>query len=112
MTAVRDDGSVIMELSDGTVLRGKLHEDFTVASARSLIGRTLDLDAAYRQIAISRPSSWAAVVAVWCPEDQAYKHFRQHSLPFGATSAVYGFNTQSMMLRFIGASLFVLRKHV
>ena len=64
LEAVQDDRGITMTLSDGTVLKGVLHESFSLRDARALHGRTLDLDAAYKQMLVSRDSLWASVLAV------------------------------------------------
>ncbi|CAL1130530.1 unnamed protein product [Cladocopium goreaui] len=62
--ATSDDGVVSVTLKDGSRLVGQLHGDFTVESARSIGGRTLDLDAAYKQVLVAKSSLWCNVLAV------------------------------------------------
>ena len=59
LEAVHDDRCVVFTLSDGSELRGFLHESWTVESARTLSGRTLDLQNAYKQLLVALPSLWA-----------------------------------------------------
>ena len=64
-TAVREDRSIVIMTTDGQELRGTLHDDWSLGDARKLLGRTLDLRHAYKQLA-RRPSyGYAAVVAVF-----------------------------------------------
>ena len=51
--------------------------------ALSLVGRTLDLRAAYSQLAVSPQSRWSAIVAVWDPTIGRVAFFHQLALPFG-----------------------------
>ena len=64
LQAVSDDRSVVFGLSYGTVLSGALHQSLSLAHARELAGRTLDLESAYKQLLISRASLWAAVLKI------------------------------------------------
>ena len=72
LEAVDDEGNVSLEFSDGSVLTGKLHESLDVSMARSICGRTLDLEAAYKQMLVSRSSLWASVLMV--PDATGSKH--------------------------------------
>lgn len=46
------------------------------------------------------------MIAVWCPAENSYKFFKQHSLAFGQIGAVYGFNVFAKALRLIAVRLF------
>jgi hypothetical protein len=108
LEAVRDDRAVEVRLSSGKVLRGTLHASLTLKDARSLVGRTLDLEAAYKQLLVSESSRWAAVIRIWnadAKEDQLYV---SEVLPFGASASVYGFNRYARALRKVGTRLFHL----
>ncbi len=105
--AVSDDRRVQFSLSTGEELCGWLHQSMDVAAGRNLVGRTLDLDAAYKQVPIARGSQWTSVLAVENPEG-AKKLFVPHVLPFGASSSVYSFNRLSKALHTIGEKLFGL----
>jgi hypothetical protein len=54
LQAVGVDRAVSVTLSSGEILRGVLHHELTVEQAKTIVGRTSDLDAAYRQLIISR----------------------------------------------------------
>lgn len=104
LEAVRDDGTVQLKLSDGLVLKGVVHKSISVAAARKLVGRTLDLEGAYKQMVIHKSSQWCSVLAV----DNGFgakKLFLAHALPFGASAAVYGFNRVARALHSIGERL-------
>ena len=105
--AVFDDRTVVLRLSCGAELRGVLHHSLTVQQARTLVGRTLDLEAAYKQMLISKASQWAGVLSVRNPSG-GNSLFIANVLPFGGSSAVYAFNRLSRALHKIGSRLFFL----
>lgn len=91
LEAVSDDWSVRLTLSDGTCFEGELHASLSLDAARTLHARTLDLDAAYEQLLVSRASLWCSVLAIEDP-DQVRQMFISHVIPFGASASVYTFN--------------------
>ena len=108
LEAVGDDRSVTIRLSDGRELKGKLHESLSPTKARDLVGRTLDLDAAYKQIPIAMSSRWASVLRIHNFEKNVDQNYVAEALPFGASASVYSFNRFSRALRVIGTRLFRL----
>ena len=88
-------------------MTGRLHESLDLTKARSLRGRTLDLDAADKQILTSKCSRWCSVLAVENPEGFK-KLFISNVLPFGASAAVYAFNRVARAIHVIGERLFGL----
>ena len=105
--AVADDGTVELELSDGSVMKGYLHPSFSVASARQLAGRTLDLEAAYKQLLVRESSLWCSALQVRRPSG-SNAYFISQVLPFGASASVYAFNRVSRALHCVGTRLFSL----
>ena len=93
--------------SKGTVTR-RLHPDFRNGEARRLLGRALDLKAAYKQLAVHPADRWASVLAVLDVESDKVLYFESLALPFGATSAVTGFNRAGRALRMIMSRLLFL----
>ena len=61
LECVNESGVVSMQLGDGELLEGHLHPTIAFAQSRELRGRTLDLDAAYKQMLVCKSSLWAAV---------------------------------------------------
>ena len=107
LEAVKDTGTVEVPLSTGCVLKAPLHRSLTVPEARRLMGRTLDLDSAYKQLLVKRSSLWCRVLLV--PDAQGAKHyFVSRVMPFGAASAVYAFNKISRSIFKVGSKLFGL----
>ncbi|CAL1162137.1 unnamed protein product [Cladocopium goreaui] len=70
----------------------------------NLCGRTLDLDAAYKQLLTAKSSLWCSVLAVenMC---RAKQLFISHVLPFGASASVYAFNRLARACHTIGVGL-------
>ena len=106
--SIGDDRTVKFVLSDGSTLEGMLHPSLSIDLARTLVGRTLDMSSAYRQLIISVASEWFSVVATYNPNTGATELDLQNSLPFGATAAVYGFNRFSRAIWFVGVKLLSL----
>ena len=61
-------------------------------SAVSLKGRTLDLKAAYKNLACSPNSRWCSIILSWNPESSSPSYFISDALMFGSAAAVYAFN--------------------
>ena len=93
---------------DGTVFKGRLHDDFRNGRSRLLRGRALDLKSAYRQLACHPDDRWASVLAVLDVDHDRVMFFESLALPFGATSSVTGFNRTARALRVIMIRLFCL----
>ncbi len=105
--ATQNDRTVRVQMRDGCWKVGKLHESFSVFSARSLSGRTLDLDAAYKQVLVAKSSLWCNVLGVDDPGGER-RLFISQVLPFGASASVYGFNKIVRAIHRVGTSLFGL----
>ena len=102
---VDDERCVKTILGTGAVLVGKLHASLTLDQARDLVGRTLDLKAAYKQLAINPNSLKHAVLAIHNPVTGQCELFVQKALPFGASASVLSFNRCSRAIYRIGSSL-------
>ena len=63
-----------------------------------LLGRTLDLQAAYKQIGPFMDDLWNRIVMVYNPELGRPAYFISSALMFGSTAAVYAFNRVSKSL--------------
>ena len=53
LRTVRDNGEVVVTLSDGTVKRRQLHRSLTVQAARTRAGRLMDMSSAYKHFFVS-----------------------------------------------------------
>ena len=89
-----DHGSreVLVELSDKTELRGHLHSDWGAPESMNWQGRTLDLRDAYKNLANSDETKFAAVLATYNPNMDMVELDVSDVLMFGSTAAVYAFN--------------------
>ena len=108
LQAISDDRKVCFKLSDGRVISGTLHASLTLACARALAGRTLDLESAYKQLLVRKANLWAAVLKIHNTDTGRDELYVSEVLPFGASAAVFGFNRFSRALRKIGTRLFHL----
>lgn len=60
-----------------------------------LMGKTVDLESAYKQVAASPEKDWAKVIVVYNPDSRSPAFFVTTALMFGATSSVYSSNRVS-----------------
>ena len=90
------DKTVRIPLKDGTILTGHLHRDFDRPMRWK--ARCVDLSKAYKQIPVSAASRPFSVLMVHHPETGKPVYFVSRSLPFGASSSVFGFNRVSRSL--------------
>lgn len=104
--AVGDDRTVKLPNGSGGFLEGTLHSSWTISSARSIMGRCLDLKSAYKQVLREKADSALSVVSVWNPHSGKVELYETESLPFGSTGSVYGFNRCSFALRQIFVHMF------
>eukprot|EP00435_Cladocopium_sp_Y103_P035488 s3870_g9.t1 len=74
----------------------------------SLLGRSLDLASAYRQLAIADGSLQHSYLSVFDPTSGSSALFQQVALPFGSRSAVNAFIRCARFLQWIAARVFVL----
>lgn len=101
LEAVSDQREVV--LADGSELRGVLHSELTVSEARCICGRTLDLEAAYKQLLVKETSLWASVLLVAAPSGE--RHYISQVLPFGASATVFAFNRLARAIHAVGPGL-------
>ena len=87
--ALQGDGTVSVPLLDGAVLEGRLCAE--MRARPPLLGKTLDLSKAYRQVAVHPESRRHAVLGF--PDARgSWQYYLSLSLPFGASASVFGFN--------------------
>ena len=94
-------GRVDLVLADGSHLTGWRHADFH-SSANSLVGKLLDLERVFRQIAVAPDQRNIAITAVWNPLIERVEFYVSVAMPFGARNSVYGFNGFARCLQLIG----------
>ena len=84
--------SVVVPLTNGDVLRGSWHGEFS--ECPKLLGRCVDLSKAYKQIAVA-PTSRKFAVLGHRTQCGGWAFYISNSLPFGASSSVFAFNKVS-----------------
>ena len=90
LQSIQGKDSSCLTLSSGEALRGVVHSDW--CNNPDLLGRTLDLTAAYKQLAVDPNQATIRALVAYNPELQSPAFFVFNALPFGATGSVYGFN--------------------
>ena len=86
------DKAINITLDNGEKLTGVVHQAWIVDNRLSWKIRTLDLEAAYKQLCNSPSTKWACVIAVYNPSTKSVDLMVSDVLAFGATSSVYSFN--------------------
>ena len=71
----------------------------------TLLGRTLDLKSAYKQLAVNPEQGFVRVMVAFDPKRSKRAFFIFNALPFGATGSVYSFNRVAKNLWHIMVSL-------
>eukprot|EP00435_Cladocopium_sp_Y103_P004758 s4854_g1.t1 len=74
-----------------------------VAKSTALVGRSLDLASAYRQLAIADDSRRFAFLSVYDPVQREARLFQQVALPFGSRTAVNAFIRCARFLQWVAA---------
>ena len=87
--SLQGDGRVEVPMLDGSFLVGDLCLEMRHRPA--LLGKTLDLSKAYRQVAI-HPDSRKHAVLGFPDLKGSWQYYLARSLPFGASASVFGFN--------------------
>ena len=72
------------------------------APNKKWLGKTVDLSAAYRPLAVSPRSRWVSFIAVFDPSSRTPKIYAMRALPFGASRSVYGFLRVAHSLWWLG----------
>ena len=95
----------------GSMGKIELHDIETIAASailflrhagQGLLGKTIDLKSAYRQLPLSEEALNMAYVAVKDPNSGEVRFFRLLCLPFGAVAAVHAFIRVSLAICHIG----------
>ena len=101
-----EDWRFSVALSTGEELRGVLHPGFREEESNRLVGKCLDLESAYRQLAVRPSQRHLAIFSLKNPVSGQVEFFECNALPFGASAAVHGFNRAAMALEKIMMSMF------
>ena len=103
LQTIREKGCFCFRLSSGRLLEGVVHRDWR--NCPDLLGRTLDLTSAYKQLAVDPTQNLIRALVAYNPDQKAPAFFVLNALPFGATGSVYSFNRVAKSLWHIMVSL-------
>ena len=98
MRLLKEGPQVSLQLSDGTVLHGRLSS--AAMAGEAILGRCFDLSKAYKQLAVSSASLKYSVLGARDSSGKWFYYIGQ-SLPFGSTASVYSFNKTARALQFL-----------
>jgi hypothetical protein len=98
MRLLKEGPQVSLQLSDGTVLHGRLSN--AAMAGEAILGRCFDLSKAYKQLAVSSASLKYSVLGARDSGGKWFYYIGQ-SLPFGSTASVYSFNKTARALQFL-----------
>ena len=98
MRLLKEGPQVSLQLSDGTVLHGRLSS--AAMAGEAILGRCFDLSKAYKQLAVSSASLKYSVLGARDSSGKCFYYIGQ-SLPFGSTASVYSFNKTARALQFL-----------
>ena len=101
--AFKDRGEFHIRLSDGSHLTGFVHRSW--GPKAKLLGRTLDLKSAYKQLAVSPDQNFVRALVAYDPVLRRPAYFIINALPFGATSGGCSFNRVAKSLWHIMVAL-------
>ena len=96
-------GYADFQLSDGQKVEATVSPSWPTRF--SLLGRTLDLSSAYKQLCPCAGDVWNRIIMAFDPNTRRPAYFVSSALMFGSVAAVYGFNRVSRSLWHIMAVL-------
>ena len=97
----------VFKTEDGPDICCLVHEEWHKTKAVCK-GRTLDLKAAYKQLAVNAADYDVSLVTVYNPKKKQPEMWRLLALPFGATASVYSFNRMARVIERIMSSVLKL----
>ena len=100
MRFIRHKGDVGLQLSSGFVLSGRLHDFWVRAKGRSRpVVKTVDLKAAYKQLALNPCDRAVCVVTIRDPRSGDTKGMASRVVPFGGVASVSIFKRVARLLQ-------------
>lgn len=90
-------------LSDGSTIQ--CHPSPAWEGNLELLGKTLDLKSAYKQLGPNMEDLWTRIIVVYDPHSQEPAYFASSVLMFGSAASVYAFNRVSKSVWHITTSL-------
>ena len=96
--------------SEKIILQGvdeiaSLIKQIFASGVEDIVGRTYDMEAAYRQLPIPPGDRNKAVVCVYDPDRREVRGFEMATMPFGAIASVYAFLRTAAAVNNIGCTL-------
>ena len=98
--ALNSAGHVSMRLSTGEALMGHVHAGYS-STDTEVVGRSLDLSRAYKQMARKPSLGAASIFAVWNPTSAQPELYEALAMAFGSRNAVLAFNWLTKALLFV-----------
>ena len=83
-----------------------MHESFRDAEGSRLLGRSVDLEKAFKQLGRRQAHASFAIFCVWNPRLRRAEFFEALARPFGVRASVHSFNRLARALAVILAALF------
>ena len=114
---IDDLSQSLLNAAFGSEGKIQLHDTETIAAAlllflrrhkSGLLGKTIDLKSAYRQLPLSSEALEMSFIAVKNPQTGEVQFFRLLCLPFGAVAAVHAFIRVSLALCHLGQTFWLL----
>ena len=100
MRSVMQRGEVRVKLASGKEIVGPLNEFWKADPERSRpLLKTVDLKAAYKQLAVHPEHQAACVVTIKRPRESEVRGYISRVLPFGAGASVTGFNRVARLIQ-------------
>ena len=106
MKCAAEGSRAVVHLSDGQRL--PCHVSDAWQGNLQLVGRTLDLESAYKQMGPKPEDAWVRVLVVFNPELNQPSFFLSEALMFGSAASVYAFNRVSRSIWHIQTELFAI----
>ena len=104
MKAVQCDSKTRITLGNGEHVFLQASQDW--GKSLNLLGRTLDLESAYKQVGAFVDELWNRIIVVFDPHSTRPAFFVATALMFGSSASVYAFNRISRSLWHIQTAMF------
>ncbi|CAK9064419.1 unnamed protein product, partial [Durusdinium trenchii] len=100
-------GAIDFKLSDGSRLKGQVHESWSNAQGQFRM-TSFDLASAYKQLPLHPEEYCCSIVTLKNPDTKSAVCFEMRTLPFGSVASVLHFNRISRLIWALGLRLGIL----
>ena len=100
-------GAIDFKLSDGSRLKGQVHESWSIAQGQFRM-TSFDLASAYKQLPLHPEEYCCSIVTLKNPDTKSAVCFEMRTLPFGSVASVLHFNRISRLIWALGLRLGIL----